>query len=50
MSRILAQNHDGTETLRAHAQATEVGRGVLDELVRWDGHYRPLRDATPSSA
>jgi HEXXH motif-containing protein len=35
-ARIVQQNREGAATLRAHAEPTEVGRGVLDELFRWD--------------
>lgn len=36
--QIVAGNHEGTEVLR-NAEPTTTGRGVLDELARWDAHY-----------
>src|ERR1019366_3928966 len=36
---ILRINREGTEVLLAHARPTPVGRGLLDELARWDAHF-----------
>jgi HEXXH motif-containing protein len=49
MAKIIGQNHEGTETLRAHAVPTKIGRGVLDELVRWDAYYSSFGTATSSN-
>jgi HEXXH motif-containing protein len=38
-AKIVEGNHEGMEVLRAHAVPTELGRGVLDELDRWDRHF-----------
>lgn len=39
LAQIVAGNHEGTEVLLEHAQPTDVGRAVLDELARWDRHF-----------
>ncbi|HJL02104.1 MAG TPA: HEXXH motif-containing putative peptide modification protein [Polyangiaceae bacterium LLY-WYZ-15_(1-7)] len=36
---IRAQNRDGAAVLAAHAEATPVGDGVLDEIARWTAHF-----------
>jgi hypothetical protein len=36
---IVRGNREGMEVLRAHARPTPVGRGLLDELERWDAHF-----------
>ncbi len=36
---IVRINREGTEVLRQHARPTEIGAGVMDELLRWDAHY-----------
>lgn len=41
--KIIAGNHEGLATLLEHAEATPVGRGVLDELERWDRHFAALQ-------
>lgn len=38
-AQIVAGNHEGTEVLLEHAQPTDIGRTVLDELARWDRHF-----------
>ncbi len=38
-SQIVRSNHDGASVLLEHAVATPVGRGVLDEIARWDRHF-----------
>jgi HEXXH motif-containing protein len=38
-AQIVAGNHEGTEVLLAHGEPTEIGRGLLDELARWDRHF-----------
>jgi HEXXH motif-containing protein len=40
LAAIVESNRAGTEVLRAHARATPIGKGLLDELFRWDDHYR----------
>jgi HEXXH motif-containing protein len=40
---IIRINREGTEVLQASARATAVGRGLMDELVRWDEHFARLR-------
>jgi HEXXH motif-containing protein len=37
---VVRLNREGTEVLLAHGRPTTVGRGLLDELARWDSHYR----------
>lgn len=37
--QIVAGNHEGIEVLLAHAEPTDAGRAVLDELARWDRHF-----------
>jgi len=37
--KIVEGNHEAVVTLSEHAKATPVGRGILDELQRWDAHY-----------
>lgn len=36
---ILRINREGSEVLLANASPTAVGKGVLDEMRRWDRHY-----------
>jgi hypothetical protein len=43
---VVRINREGTEVLLPNARPTPVGRGVLDELARWDAHFR----ARPSRA
>jgi HEXXH motif-containing protein len=38
-ARIREINHEGAEVLLEHARPTELGRGLLDEIARWDSHY-----------
>lgn len=40
---IVRGNREGVEVL-AHAQPTEAGRQLLDELRRWDQHFARVRD------
>jgi HEXXH motif-containing protein len=42
LREIARINREGTEVLRAHARPTPVGRALLDELFRWDGHFAAL--------
>ncbi|HEY1691417.1 MAG TPA: HEXXH motif-containing putative peptide modification protein [Polyangiaceae bacterium] len=37
---VVRINREGTEVLLPNARPTEVGRGVLEELARWDAHFR----------
>ncbi len=39
-AQIVEGNREGTAVLLEHAQPTAIGRGVLDELARWDAHFR----------
>lgn len=43
---ILTGNHEAVTTLTEHARPTPIGRGVLDELRRWDAHYAAARSNT----
>lgn len=36
--QIVTGNHEGSSVLLEHGQPTPVGRGLLDELRRWDAH------------
>lgn len=37
-AQIIKGNHEGATVLLEHAQPTEIGRGLLDEIRRWDRH------------
>jgi hypothetical protein len=37
---VVRINREGTEVLLAHARPTPVGRGLLDEIARWDVYFR----------
>lgn len=37
-AQIIKGNHEGATVLLEHGQPTEVGRGLMDELRRWDAH------------
>jgi HEXXH motif-containing protein len=37
-AQIIKGNHEGATVLLEHAQPTEIGRGLLDELHRWNTH------------
>jgi hypothetical protein len=37
---IVRINREGTEVLFTHARPTSVGRGLMEELARWDEHFR----------
>lgn len=37
---VVRINREGTEVLLPNARPTAVGKGVLDEMARWDGYYR----------
>ena len=39
---VVRMNREGTEVLLAGGRPTAVGRGLLDELGRWDEYYRAL--------
>ena len=39
-AQIRATNRRGADVLLEHAQPTEVGQGVIDEIRRWDDYYR----------
>ncbi|NJK33450.1 MAG: hypothetical protein HC927_14180, partial [Deltaproteobacteria bacterium] len=36
--QIVKGNHEGATVLLEHGQPTTIGRGLLDELRRWDSH------------
>lgn len=38
-TQIRRLNHAGADVVLAHAQPTTTGRGLLDEIRRWDQHY-----------
>jgi HEXXH motif-containing protein len=40
LEAVLQANRAGMEVLRAHARPTPIGRGLLDELSRWERHFR----------
>jgi HEXXH motif-containing protein len=40
LRQVAAGNHAGAETLRLHARPTELGKGLLAELLRWDDYFR----------
>lgn len=37
-AQIIKGNHEGATVLLEHGQPTEIGRGLLDEIRRWDQH------------
>lgn len=37
-AQIIKGNHEGASVLLEHGQPTQIGRGLLDELGRWDSH------------
>ncbi len=37
-AQIIKGNHEGAKVLLEHGQPTEVGKGLLDEIRRWDQH------------
>jgi HEXXH motif-containing protein len=39
---IVRINREGADVVVANAQPTEVGRGLIDEIARWDAHYRSV--------
>jgi HEXXH motif-containing protein len=41
-SQIRKTNREGAAVVLAHGKPTEIGRGVLDEIARWDAHYAKL--------
>ncbi len=43
LADIIRINREGTEVLQASGRPTAVGRGLMDELVRWDEHFARLR-------
>jgi hypothetical protein len=38
-------NHEGASLLLREARPTEAGRGLLDEIRRWDAHYARFDEA-----
>lgn len=38
-SQIVKGNHEGAGVLLQHARPTPIGRGLLDEIHRWDQHF-----------
>ena len=45
--RILSTIGHGTEALTAHAAPTAIGRGVVEEVLRWAERLRKLRVSPP---
>lgn len=45
---IIRGNHEGAEVLLAHAQATPVGAGLLDEIAQLDRHFQELVTSLPA--
>jgi hypothetical protein len=39
-AQIRRANREGCEVVLEHGRPTEIGRGVFDEIARWDAHYR----------
>jgi HEXXH motif-containing protein len=39
---IVRINREGAEVVLANARPTTVGRALLDEIARWDAHYRRI--------
>jgi HEXXH motif-containing protein len=37
---IVLGNREGTAVLLAHGRPTDLGRGLWDEIARWDAHFR----------
>jgi HEXXH motif-containing protein len=44
--QIMRVDREGMEVLRAHARPTRVGRGLMDELERWDTHFAKVEGTT----
>jgi HEXXH motif-containing protein len=45
--QIVASNHEGTQVILEHARPTRVGRGLIDEMARWEQHYGRLSTSRP---
>jgi HEXXH motif-containing protein len=41
-AQVRASNREAAAVVLAHARPTALGRGLLDELARWDAHYAKL--------
>ncbi|MEZ4298934.1 MAG: HEXXH motif-containing putative peptide modification protein [Polyangiaceae bacterium] len=41
-AQIRKTNREGAEVVLSNGRATAVGRGVLDEIARWDAHYAKM--------
>ncbi len=41
-AEIVRINREGASTILAHARPTSIGRGLVDEIARWDEYYRPF--------
>jgi HEXXH motif-containing protein len=37
---VVRINREGAEVVLANAKPTEVGRGLVDEIARWDDYFR----------
>ncbi len=37
-------NREGAEVVRSNARPTAAGRALLDEIARWDEHFRPVAE------
>ena len=38
-AKIRRTNREGADVVLSHGRPTEIGRGVLDEIARWDRYY-----------
>jgi HEXXH motif-containing protein len=47
---IVRTNREGTGVLRTHAAPSAVGRGLLEEILHWDDHFRAVAPAVSSAA
>ncbi len=41
-AKIRKTNREGADVVLTHGRPTEIGRGVLDEIARWDRYYAGL--------
>jgi HEXXH motif-containing protein len=39
---VIQSNRAGMEVLEAHARPTRLGKGLLDELMAWETHFRQV--------
>lgn len=48
--QLVGKNREGTATLVTHAEPTDMGRAVLDELRRWDAHFAAVETPNQNEA